>query len=58
MTTSEHLSSPDVAELAKAMVKVQQALMPACKDAENPFVKTRYASLNSVIEACRDALIA
>ena len=38
------------------MLKVQQALTPACKDAENPFVKNRYASLNSVIEACRDAL--
>lgn len=58
MITTEMLSSPDMAELAKAMVKVQQALTPACKDAANPFVKNRYASLNSVIEACRDALIA
>lgn len=58
MTPTESLSSPEIAELAKAMVKVQQALMPACKDAANPFVKSRYASLNSVIEACRDALIA
>jgi len=58
MMTSEALSSPDIAELAKAMLKVQQALTPACKDAENPFVKNRYASLNSVIEACREALTA
>ena len=58
MLTSEILSSPEIAELAKAMVKVQQALTPACKDAENPFVKNRYASLNSVIDACRDALSA
>ncbi len=57
MTTTEILSSPEIAELAKAMLKVQQALSPACKDAENPFVKNRYASLNSVIEACRDALV-
>ena len=57
-TISEILSSPDIAELAKAMLKVQTALTPACKDAENPFVKNRYASLNSVIEACRDALTA
>jgi len=56
--TSEMLSSPEIAELAKAMVRVQQAMNPACKDAENPFVKNRYASLNSVIEACRDALTA
>jgi len=39
MMSSEILSSPELAELAKAMVKVQQAMNPACKDAENPFVK-------------------
>lgn len=55
---SEVLFSPEIAELAKAMVKVQQALEPVHKDAENPFVKNRYATLNAVIEACRDALIA
>ena len=58
MPNSEPLSSPDLTELAKAMLKVQTTIGPACKDAENPFVKNRYASLNSVIEACRDALIA
>lgn len=58
MMVSEVFSSPDLAELAKAMVKVQQALNPACKDAENAFVKNRYATLNSVIDACRDALTA
>ena len=58
MSTSEPLSSPDLTELAKAMLKVQTGIGPACKDAENPFVKNRYASLNSVIEACREALIA
>ena len=58
MMTGEILSSPEVGELAKAMVKVQQALAPVCKDAENPFVKSRYATFNAVIDACRDALIA
>lgn len=58
MMTSEILSSPEIAELAKAMLKAQQALTPACKDAENPFAKSRYATLNSVIDACRDALAA
>ena len=58
MLTSDVLSSPEIAELAKAMVKVQQVLNPACKDAENPFVKNRYATLNSVIDACREALAA
>ena len=54
----EPYCSAEIADLAAAMVKVQQALVPACKDAENPFAKSRYATLNSVIEACRDALIA
>lgn len=58
MLIADVLSSPEIGELAKAMVKVQQALNPACKDAENSFVKNRYASLNSVIEACREALTA
>ena len=58
MMVSEVLCSPEIGELAKAMVAVQGALNPACKDAENPFVKNRYASLNSVIDACRDALTA
>ena len=46
MMTGEILSSPEMGELAKAMVKVQRALAPVCKDAENPFVKSRYATLN------------
>lgn len=58
MQSTDPLSSPEITDLAKAMLKVQQALMPACKDAENPFSKSRYATLNSVIDACRDALIA
>jgi hypothetical protein len=56
MTTTEIHSSPEIAELAKAMLRVQKALSPACKDAENPFVKNRYATLNSVLDACREAL--
>lgn len=58
MLVADVLSSPEIGELAKAMVKVQQTLNPACKDAENPFVKNRYATLNSVIEVCREALTA
>jgi len=54
--TSEIHSSPEIAELAKAMSRVQKALTPACKDAENPFVKSRYATLNLVLDACREAL--
>jgi hypothetical protein len=50
--------SQDVTELAKAMLKVQATLQPAFKDRENLFTKSRYATLNSVLESCREALIA
>jgi len=53
----ESCQSQDIAELAKAMLKVQAALQPAMKDAENPFTKSYYATFNSVMEACRDALV-
>jgi hypothetical protein len=48
--------SESITELAKAMLQVQQRLVPVMKDTTNPFVGSRYASLNSVMEACREAL--
>ncbi len=48
--------SQDVTTLAKALLAVQKQLQPAFKDAANPFTKSNYATLNSVMEACRDAL--
>lgn len=36
---------------------MQRTAQPATKDAENPFTKSWYASLNSVMDACRGALI-
>lgn len=56
--TSDASSSHDITELAKAMLKVQQSVAPAAKDSNNTFANSRYASLNAVIDACRDALIA
>ena len=53
----ESSQSQDVTALAKAMLKVQAELQPAMKDAENPFTKSYYATLNSVMDACRDILI-
>lgn len=50
-------SSDNMTKLAKAMLKVQQALVPVTKDAENPFVKSKYATLNAVMEACREVLL-
>lgn len=49
--------SENIAELAKALLNVQRTVQPVIKDAENPFTKSWYASLNSVMDACRDALI-
>ena len=49
--------SENITELAKALLNVQRTVQPIAKDAENPFTKSWYASLNSVMDACRDALI-
>lgn len=49
--------SAEITDLARAMLKVQADLQPALKDRENTFSHSRYATLNSVMEACRDALI-
>ncbi|WP_029459582.1 ERF family protein [Solidesulfovibrio alcoholivorans] len=49
--------SSEISELAKALIAVQKSLQPAVKDATNPFVHNRYATLNSVMESCRDALL-
>jgi hypothetical protein len=48
--------SEDVKELAGAMHKVQEEINPAIKDASNPFAKSRYAILNSVLTSSRGAL--
>lgn len=49
--------SQDITTLAKALLAVQAQLQPALKDAENFFTKSHYATLNSVMDACRDALL-
>ncbi len=42
--------------LAKALLKAQQEMGTAIKDANNPFFKSKYADLNSIREACMPAL--
>lgn len=49
--------SQDITELAKALLNVQRQLQPVPRDSENPFTKSWYASLKSVMAACRDALL-
>lgn len=45
-------------EFAKALVKFRSELKPAVKDANNPFFKSTYADLSSIIEASREPLAA
>ena len=51
------MNSQDITKLAKALLNVQRQLLPAAKDATNPFTKSKYATLNSVMAASREALL-
>jgi hypothetical protein len=42
-------------ELAAALAKAQGEILPAPKDADNPYYKTKYASLPAIREAMREA---
>lgn len=53
----ETYCSDKVTDLAQALIKVQMQMAPATKDAVNPFIKNKYATLNSVMESCRNALL-
>ena len=53
----EIYQSTEISELAKALINVQRTIQPAIKDATNPFVHNRYATLNSVMDSCREALL-
>ena len=53
----QELNSQDITKLAKALLNVQRQLLPAARDATNPFTKSKYATLNSVMAASRDALL-
>lgn len=51
------LSSENITELAKTMISVQQSLTPALKDGKNTYTQSSYATLGSVMEVCRTALL-
>ena len=51
------MCSEKITNLAKAMLKVQKQLRPALKDSYNGFTQSKYATLNSVMDACGEALI-
>ena len=48
--------SDNINELATALAKAQGAMRFAIKDANNPFFKSKYADLSSIVEAIREAL--
>ena len=51
------MCSEKITNLAKAMLEVQKQLRPALKDSYNGFTQSKYATLNSVMDACGEALI-
>lgn len=48
--------SENIAELAAALAKAQAVMKPAKKDSSNPFFKSQYADLPSVVEAAKKPL--
>ena len=48
-------SSDSISNIAPALLKTQQSLGPIGKDSSNPFTNSRYASLASVLESCRQS---
>ena len=49
--------SESIAKIAMALSKAQSAIKGAVKDSKNPFFKSDYANLESVIEAIRGPMI-
>lgn len=49
-------TSAEISKLAPALLKAQQAITFAAKDATNPHFKNTYANLESVIDAVKPAL--
>jgi hypothetical protein len=54
---TQSMSSDSISSLAKAMIKAQAAIVPASKDRLNPFTRSMYATLGSVVDSCRQALL-
>lgn len=48
--------SESLENIATALAVAQGKMKPAHMDSVNPFLKNKYASLNSIMDACRDVL--
>ena len=49
-------TSPEIKNVAAAILAAQKCIGSAKKGAVNPFFKSKYADLGAVIEVCKDAL--
>ena len=52
----EQMQSAELGELAKALASVQRIMKPAQKNATNPFLRNKYADLQSCISALQEIL--
>lgn len=48
--------SESISKITPALLEAQKKITAASKDAENPYFKSKYADLPSVIDACKSAL--
>ena len=51
------LQSEQTNDLVSALVKASADIKTAKKDAENPFFKSKYSDLPSIVDACKSALL-
>jgi len=49
-------TSESIVKIAPAFLRAQKKIGAAKKEASNPFFKSKYADLGSVMEACKEAL--
>lgn len=57
-TVTGMIQSGEIANLVKALAKAQGQFKPIKRESENPFFKSKYADLGTIIEATKDALSA
>lgn len=50
------ITSGSIANISKALVSAQKDMGGAVKDAANPFFKSKYSDLASVVEVCKEPL--
>jgi hypothetical protein len=49
-------TSESIIKIIPALLECQKKIEAVTKDAENPYFKSKYADLNSLMEACKDIL--